>query len=42
MVMCIIDIQFKDAVLDAVFPFVERRSGFISISEVDVVRPGRF
>lgn len=41
-VMCIIDIQFKDAVLDAVFPFVERRSGFITISEVDVVRPDRF
>lgn len=41
-VMCIIDTQFKDAVLEAVFPFVERRAGFVTISEVDVVRSERF
>jgi len=41
-VICIIDVQFKDAVLDAVFPFVERRAGFVTISEVDVVRSDRF
>ena len=42
LVMCVLDSQHKDALLENVFPFIEKRAGFVTISEVDVIRSERF
>lgn len=41
-VWCILDRKHKEAVLDAVFEFVDRRAGIVVVSEVEVVRGDRF
>ena len=41
-VICLIDGERIDAVLEDVFPMVSRRSGIVSISDVEVVRPQNF
>ncbi|MDD9905122.1 MAG: DUF3240 family protein [Rhodospirillaceae bacterium] len=42
MVWCIIDRQQKDAVLEAVFSFVDRFAGIVTVSDIEVVRGERF
>lgn len=42
MIWCILDAQHKDEVLGKLFPFVNARSGLISVSNVEVVRAERF
>ena len=42
MLWCIIDAQHREAVLAKVFPFVNDRSGLITVSNVEVVRGDRF
>ena len=42
LVMCILDTQHKDVVLNQVYEFVENRAGIITLSEVEVVRKDRF
>lgn len=42
MLWCILDAQHKDEALEKLFPFVNARSGLISISNVEVVRAERF
>ena len=42
MVICIVDTALADEVLEAVFAVVSRQIGLVTMSEVTVVRPGRF
>lgn len=41
-VICIVDAGRVDAVLEAVFAVVRRQIGFVTVSDVAVVRPERF
>ncbi len=41
-VMCIVDGSKVDEVLQAVFAVVQRQIGFLTVSDVAVVRPERF
>lgn len=42
MVICILDQSKVDTVLDEVFAVVKRHVGFVTVSDVQVVRPERF
>lgn len=41
-VVCIVDAARVDAVLEEVFAVVKRQIGFITVSDVAVIRPERF
>lgn len=41
-IVCIVDPSKVDAVLDEVFAVVRRQIGFVTVSDVSVVRPERF
>jgi nitrogen regulatory protein PII len=41
-IVCIVDIAKVDAVLDEVFAVVRKQIGFVTVSDVAVVRPERF
>lgn len=41
-IVCIVDAGKVDAVLDQVFAVVQRQIGFVTVSDVSVVRPERF
>ena len=41
-IVCIVDAGKVDAVLDEVFAVVRKQIGFVTVSEVSVVRPERF
>ena len=42
LITCVVDPQYKDAILDRVFPFIEQRSGIVTISPCEVIRDERF
>ena len=41
-IMCITDASKVDHLLDSVFGVISHQIGFVTISDVSVVRPGRF
>jgi nitrogen regulatory protein PII len=41
-IICIVDAGKADAVLDEVFAVVKKQIGFVTVSDVAVVRPERF
>ncbi len=41
-IVCIVDAAHVDTVLDEVFAVVEQQIGFVTVSDVAVVRPERF
>ena len=41
-IVCIIDASKADLLLDSVFGVISHQIGFVTISDVSVVRPGRF
>ena len=41
-IICIVDVGKADAVLDEVFAVVKKQIGFVTVSDVAVVRPERF
>ena len=41
-IICIVDAGKVDAVLDEVFAVVQKQIGFVTVSDVAVVRPERF
>lgn len=40
--LCIVDASQADSVIDSVFSLIQDRIGFLTISDVHVVRPERF
>ncbi len=41
-IVCIVDVTAVDAVLDEAFAVVKQQIGFVTVSDVSVVRPERF
>lgn len=41
-IYCIVDAQRVDTVLDPVFKIVSRQIGIVTLSDVEVIRPGHF
>lgn len=41
-VVCIVRPALKEAVLEAIFAVLERHIGVVSVSDCEVLRPGRF